>query len=411
MEWKEYKLGDIASCELGKMLDQKKNTGKPQLYLNNVAVRWGSFDINRNQTMLFEEKEAERFQIKKGDIVVCEGGEPGRCAIWTEEYPIYYQKALHRVRVKEPNSNFFLYYYLRHLFRLGLADSFMTGTTIKHLPREAMLKIPLKLPSIADQRRIAAILSSLDRKIELNNQINKTLEEMAQAIFKNWFVDFGPFQDGEFVESELGLIPKGWRVGTLSEVALINPSLKLPKGTEATYLDMSNMPTNGSFPSNWEKKVYNGGMKFQKNDTLMARITPCLENGKVCYANFLEGDEVCFGSTEYIVMRPINGEMPELFYYLCRDERFVGYATKNMNGSSGRQRVSGETIGNYKIAIPPYESVSHLAPIFHSIMEKIRNNGLQNRTLAHLRDTLLPKLMSGEIALEALRDLTPQSEE
>ena len=223
------------------------------------------------------------------------------------------------------------------------------------------------------------------------------MEQQAQALFKSWFVDFEPFKNGEFVESELGMIPKGWRVGTLGEIADINPSRALKKGDAATYLDMKNMPTSGPFPMCCESKVYTGGMRFQNKDTLMARITPCLENGKVAYVNFLEDKEIAFGSTEYIVMTSKNGFFPELLYFLCRDEDFKGYATKNMNGSSGRQRVSGETIGNYKIAIPPKALIESIASFYKGIMDNIKNNGFESRRLAELRDTLLPKLMSGEL--------------
>ena len=250
-----------------------------------------------------------------------------------------------------------------------------------------------------EQKKIASILKSLDDKIENNRRINENLEQQAQVLFKSWFVDFEPFRDQPFVDSELGMIPEGWRVGTLSEIALINPNRTLKKGQNAMYLDMKNMPTSGSFPINWEKKEYSGGMKFQNKDTLMARITPCLENGKVAYVNFLNDDEIAFGSTEYIVMTAKEGYIPELLYFLCRDQAFKDYATVNMNGSSGRQRVSGDVIGNYKIAIPPKTVFDFLANYYKSVMDVIKRNGYEIKNLAQLRDTLLPKLMSGEISL------------
>ena len=144
-------------------------------------------------------------------------------------------------------------------------------------------------------------------------------------------------------------------------------------------------------------------MRFQNQDTLMARITPCLENGKVAYVNFLEEKEIAFGSTEYIVMTTIDGLLPELLYFLCRDEEFKGYATKNMNGSSGRQRVSGETIGNYKMVLPPKSVLEAIAPYFKSVMNTIKNNGFESRRLSELRDTLLPRLMSGELSVDGLK--------
>ena len=149
----------------------------------------------------------------------------------------------------------------------------------------------------------------------------------------------------------------------------------------------------------FEEEEYSGGAKFRNGDTIMARITPCLENGKVAYVNFLQNEEVAFGSTEYIVMTTNDNFMPELLYYLCRDESFKSYATKNMNGSSGRQRVSGETIGKYKIAIPPKSLLEPIAPYFKSIMDVTKKNGMEIISLSSLRDTLLPRLMSGELKI------------
>ena len=112
----------------------------------------------------------------------------------------------------------------------------------------------------------------------------------------------------------------------------------------ARCIDMSQLSTTGSFPSGWEMKSFNGGMRFTNGDTILARITPCLENGKTAYINFLDDKEIAFGSTEYIVLAPKEGVPPEYLYCLARYPAFVDYAVKNMNGSSGRQRVSADTV-------------------------------------------------------------------
>jgi type I restriction enzyme S subunit len=138
-------------------------------------------------------------------------------------------------------------------------------------------------------------------------------------------------------------------------------------------------------------------MKFQNGDTLMARITPCLENGKTAYINFMEKDEIAFGSTEYIVMAPHEGIPSEMFYFLARNEDFVSYAVAHMNGSSGRQRVSAADIENYCMANMPSRFIEQFGVKANTIMETIKTNSLESRRLAELRDTLLPRLMSGEI--------------
>jgi type I restriction enzyme S subunit len=162
---------------------------------------------------------------------------------------------------------------------------------------------------------------------------------------------------------------------------------------------MANLTTMGSFPSDWSYKTYGGGCKFANGDTIMARITPCLENGKTAYIDFLEDKEVAFGSTEYIVISAKSGYCPALFYFLARNKEFVDYAIGHMNGSSGRQRVSGADIANFLVPHISLEDSNRFAEIAMPIMDVIRNNSLENRRLATLRDTLLPKLMNGEIKL------------
>lgn len=160
---------------------------------------------------------------------------------------------------------------------------------------------------------------------------------------------------------------------------------------------MAQLSTSGSFPNGWENKLYSGGMRFSNGDTLLARITPCLENGKTAFIDFLDEGEVAFGSTEYIVMCS-QGQYPaEFFYCLARYPSFVDYAVKNMNGSSGRQRVSAEIIGKYTLPQLTNDELIEFNAIVPSLFSAMKCNSLENIYLSQLRDTLLPRLMSGEI--------------
>lgn len=208
---------------------------------------------------------------------------------------------------------------------------------------------------------------------------NHNLEEQAQAVFDSIF-------DNPVKEKTL-------RLDSITE---INPKRTLAKDANARCIDMSYLSTSGSFPSGWEYRQYSGGMKFINGDTLMARITPCLENGKVAYVNFLDEDEVAFGSTEYIVFHGKNGFPNEMFYFLTRNQNFIDYATKNMNGSSGRQRVSGETIGQYLIPELSDEEIERIRISSKAAMTEILRNSMESINLRTMRDTLLPRLMSGE---------------
>ena len=181
----------------------------------------------------------------------------------------------------------------------------------------------------------------------------------------------------------------------LSDIAVLNPKRILAKNTSARYIDMSQLSTSGCFPNGWEIRPYNGGMRFSNGDTLLARITPCLENGKTAFINFLDEEEIAFGSTEYIVMCSKGKYPPEFFYCLARYPSFVNYAIKNMNGSSGRQRVSAETIGKFKLPAISESDINFFKSIASLLFTIIKLKSLENIFLGQLRDTILPKLMSG----------------
>jgi type I restriction enzyme S subunit len=262
------------------------------------------------------------------------------------------------------------------------------------------------LPKKQEQQHIASILSSLDDKIELNRKMNNTLEDMAKALFKHWFVDFEfPDEDGkpykasgrEMIESELGMIPKGWEIDTLDKIVTFNPSEGLKKGQMAKYLDMKGLSESGMWCYTDWKREYSGGSKFRNGDTLMARITPCLENGKSGFVNFLADDEIAYGSTEYVVLRSTSLDYCEYVYLLVRSENFRDIAIKSMVGSSGRQRVQMSALIEHKVVFPSTEIIAklhrYLLPMFH----KVRDNSLEIISLTLIRDSLLPKLMSGKI--------------
>lgn len=269
------------------------------------------------------------------------------------------------------------------------------GATMPNLNEGVVRGVPVVLPPLDEQRRIAAVLGALDDKIELNRKMNRTLEEMAQALFKSWFIDFDGHDD--LVDSELGPIPRGWVVGGLSSFVELNPRLSMKRGTEAVYVEMKSLPTSGPSVSDWTTREYKGGARFQQDDTLLARITPCLENGKSALVDFLDGGQIAFGSTEYIVLRPRSG-VPRVWpYCLVRFEPFRAHAIANMTGSSGRQRVAVDALEGFQLAVPPAEVLADFGAATESLFQRITANVNESRTLAALRDTLLPKLISGEL--------------
>ena len=165
----KVKIGEITDSCLGKMLDAAKNKGEYSPYLANANVRWGSFDLSDLPLMRFEAHEQDRYGLKYGDLVMCEGGEPVRCAIWKDEIPnMKIQKALHRIRPHDGVDVYWLYYWFLACGQRHLLDRFFIETTIKHLPGDRLKDIELDLPPYDEQKSIGAVLSSLDEKINLN---------------------------------------------------------------------------------------------------------------------------------------------------------------------------------------------------------------------------------------------------
>ncbi|MDR0632205.1 MAG: restriction endonuclease subunit S [Holosporaceae bacterium] len=355
--WTKVRLGDVCEFKNGKK--RPKNTGIYPVYGGNGILDY-----------------TDEFNYKNVVII-------GRVGAYCGNVCYEPQKAWvsdNAISAKNLKSSDMLFdYYL--ISQLNLNKRHI-GTSQPLLTQDILNNIIVNLPPLPTQRAIAATLSCLDDKIELNRRINANLEAQAQAVFKSWF------------DSQTA---KSWEYGKLSDIATITPQRNLKKGVYAPYLEMANLPTRGSFPSNWKTKEFLGGMKFKNGDTILARITPCLENGKTAYVNFMQEDEVGYGSTEYVILSAKDDYPNELLYFLARTEDFRHYAIKNMTGTSGRQRVSADVIGMYKIKIPSKSVIEKYRTLFSLYMSIIRENSFESRALAAIRDTLLPKLMSGEL--------------
>ena len=322
--------------------------------------------------------EVKNCLLPKSSVCVsCIGSDLGKVVITTE--PTVTNQQINSIIVDQEKFDVSFVYYAMLILGTQLNYLSKTSTAVPIVNKTAFSSYSIFCPELRQQKEIAAILSSLDDKIELNNKINENLQLQAFALFDKLMFD------SDNTECQV------------SDIAYVNPKRSLSKNQVARYIDMSQLSTTGAFPSGWEMKPYTGGMRFTNGDTLLARITPCLENGKTAFIDFLDQDEVAFGSTEYIVLAPKEGIPAEFLYCLARYPAFVDYAVKNMNGSSGRQRVSAETIGQFvlpKILLSEIKSFEEKAlPIFR----KMRYNSLENICLAQMRDIMLPKLMSGEI--------------
>ena len=326
----------------------------------------------------------------RGDIVITHRGTLGQIAFIPQDskYDRYViSQSQFRVRCNDKVLPEYLVYYFhtpigQHKL---LSNASQVGVPALARPSSTFQQIEVVLPELSIQKCVVEIISTIQKKIANNQELNDNLQQQAFSVFDNLIANA---ENNDY---------------TVSDYAFLNPKRTLAKNQVARSIDMSQLSTSGAFPSGWEMKPFNGGMRFTNGDTLLARITPCLENGKTAFIDFLDDGEVAFGSTEYIVLAPKNDTPPEMLYCLARYPAFVDYAVKNMNGSSGRQRVSAETVGQYRLPLFDKHSLVLFKEVVSPMFLKMRYNSLENMRLAELRDALLPKLMSGEIDVSAVQ--------
>lgn len=287
-----------------------------------------------------------------------------------------------------------------------MRDQFLSvsrGATQDNLGLGKILSFPILAPDAQVQHRIGAILSAYDELIENSQQRIRILETMARALYREWFVHFR-FPGHEThprVPSPLGDIPQGWEVKRVPDCVHINPRVTVPRHGEKPFVPMGCLSNDSMLISDIESRTGNSGAKFQNGDTLFARITPCLENGKTGFVQFLsDADAVACGSTEFIVLRS-RTVTPEFVYCLARSDEFRGLAIKSMSGATGRQRVQEQCFHDFQIAQPPRALLEQFSAIVAPSFRIIYKLHLQIQNLRQTRDLLLPRLLSGQVKLEA----------
>ena len=395
-DWRNTHWGELVTLEYGRALrDYHKAEGLFRVFGTNGPIGWHNKALTRGASVVVGRKGAYRGIHYS----------PDPCFVIDTAF--YLQPKV------EINIRWAYYTLMTH--NINALDS---GSAIPSTSRSDFYGLPVSVPPLSEQNAIAHILGTLDDKIELNRRVNETLEKMARALFKSWFIDFDPvrakmagsatgvpkqaidlFPDG-MVNSKLGDIPNGWPLTPLSEMMEFNPSRPLKKSQVAPYLPMASMPTSGHVPESVVERPFVSGMRFANGDTLLARITPCLENGKTALVDFLSDDEVGWGSTEYVVMTPLAPLPKEFAYCLARSQKFREFAIQNMSGTSGRQRVQAAALSGFSIPRPSGAVASEFGRVARSLLEQASTATNECRQLASIRDALLPKLISGDMRVE-----------
>lgn len=374
MKWEKVKLGNVTDSCLGKMLDQNKNKGDYQPYLANVNVRWGEFDLEDLPLMKFEESEQERYELKYGDLVICEGGEPGRCAIWKEQIPnMKIQKALHRVRVHDCIDYRYLFYWFLLAGKTGELDQYFTGATIKHMPGQKLKEVVIDKPPLEIQHRIADILSAYDDLIENNQKQIKLLKEAAQRLYKEWFVDlhFPGHENTKIVDG----VPEGWRRGLLKELISVNYGK-----------DHKKVPDDGNIP------VYGSGGLMRKCNKSLFFGEAVLIPRKGSLNNIMYVDET-FWTVDTMFYATMKQPHTAVFVYF-----FVkAFDMYSMNIGAAVPSMTTKILDAMDVVIPDKETLEKFDKYAKVYFNKIKTLQGQNEQLKTARDLLLPKLMSGEV--------------
>ena len=398
MKWEKVKLGNVTDSCLGKMLDQNKNKGDYQPYLANVNVRWGEFDLEDLPLMKFEESEQERYELKYGDLVICEGGEPGRCAIWKEQIPnMKIQKALHRVRVHDCLDYRYLFYWFLLAGKTGELDQYFTGATIKHMPGQKLKEVVIDKPPLEIQHRIADILSAYDDLIENNQEQIKLLEEAAQRLYKEWFVDlrFPGHENTKIVDG----VPEGWNECTVESFGTVITG-KTPPTSNKEYYTNGKVPFvtipdmhNVVYPLKTEKRLTIEGAQTQKNKYIPPNSVMISCIGTVGLVSI--ATEVC-QTNQQINSIILNNEDDLYFFYesmLRMKDLLDGLGS---NGAT-MTNVNKSKLEKLIIISPSKDIVKQYNDVCKPLFESALNLSRKNVYLKNMREALLPKLMSGEV--------------
>lgn len=385
MEWKEVRLGDVCT----KIGSGATPSGGKEAY------KGGDYHLIRSQNVLdfafskdglasINDEQANKLknvEIIQGDVLLnITGDSVARCCIVPSEIlpaRVNQHVAIIRPRKEELDNNYLLYYlqyYKRQLLQIASA-----GATRNAITKAMIENLILPCPkSLADQRRIASILSSLDRKIELNNKINADLEEMAQAIFKNWFVDFEPFKDGKFVDSELGMIPEGWKVGTLGELC--------------NFKRGKNLLTKNAIDEG--VPVVAGGLEPSCYHNVANTGAPVITvSGSGANAGFMRMYHVPVWASDCSFI-DISCEN---FYFVYCFLKVNSKLLKHAQTGAVQPHVKPSDIHDFELVIPDKKSIYDFQDKVKPFFDKIASIQKENSRLSLLRDTLLPRLMSGEL--------------
>jgi type I restriction enzyme, S subunit len=420
-EWRDVALEDVAT-ELtvgfvGSMASEYVDQGIPFLRSLNVDP----LRINTNDLKFITpefHRRIRKSRLTPGDVVIVRTGKPGACSVVPEWLADANCSDLVIVRCGPQLNNRFLAYYVNTVASVHV-EAHLVGAVQQHFNVGSARAMRINLPSLPEQRAIASILGALDDKIELNRRMNATLEAMARALFQSWFVDFDPVRaksegrapsamdaetaalfPSDFVDSELGPIPKGWEAATLGEVARnVSVTFDFKRTPDVIFINTGDVSEGDFLHENRSLHVGLPGQakkSIHPDDILFSEIRPA--NKRYAYVDFDSRDYVV--STKFMVIRGSGNIHPRLLYRILTAKETLDEFQLQAESRSGTfPQITFDSICHLPLVLAPLKIQERFQRLVVSIDARIKNNKMQSRTLAALRDTLLPRLLSGELSV------------
>ena len=344
--WEIKRLGDVCTSDLGKTLNQSKDTGDMHPYLCAINILWDKIDFTTVKQTRFESSEIDRYSVRKDDLLICEGGDIGRAAIWDKDETMLYQNALHRVRFYGSIIPRFCLLYLRFLKNTGVLDGrYGKGVTIKHLVKSSLLSIPIPVPPLAEQEKIVAELDCLSGIIEKKKQQLKELDNLAQSIFYEMF--------GDPVEND-----KGWSEMKLGDICVSKKEIKRASKQFASadiihYIDIASIDNVENVITGTAEYIFSEAPSRAQQvvcsgDVLISLVRPNLKN--IAMVHF--DNDLLVASSGFCVVRANNLSDKRFIRQILLSDSFTSYLMDRVSGAN-YPAVREDDIRDCKLGVPP----------------------------------------------------------
>ena len=407
--WAWCRLGEIGVSELGKTLNSNKDTGELTPYLCSINIHWTCINLEEVKKTRFTKEEQRKYILLKNDLLVCEGGDIGRCFVWNFPIPMYYQNALHRIRFYNEINPFFFKFAIEYYKNIHILDKYSKGVTIKHLTKTALHSICFPLPPLLEQHRIVekieellALVDDLEtNKTDLQSYIKQAKSKVLEMAIRGELVPQNPEDEPASVllerikkeqksskskgkttehnthyEEELLFdIPENWVWCRLGEITMINPKNNIEDNKEVSFIPMTLISDGFSNKHSYEVRLWGevkkGFTHFQEGDIGIAKITPCFENRKsVIFSNLV--NEVGAGTTELHILRPFAySEIKKYIYWFINTESFIQRGISHFSGAVGQQRVGKDILENTLIPLPPLAEQKRIVEKIEEIFSEL----------------------------------------